>query len=75
MDRSRMKAFLPSRMNGVGLRSWERASDFAWFASIASCIALEDRDLNVARRFLKVQGESVDEAVLDSVIQKNVIMN
>ena len=58
LDRSRMKAFLPSRHNGVGLRSWERTADFAWFASVASYIALEDDDFNFARKFLGSQSES-----------------
>ena len=34
LERSRMKAFLPSRLNGVGLRSWDRTVDFVWFASV-----------------------------------------
>ena len=67
MNRSRMKAFLPSRLNGVGLRSWERTGDFAWFASVASCIARDDPDFNFARRFLKRQGESAYEIVLDAI--------
>ena len=36
LNRSRMKTFLPSRMNGVGFRSLERTGDFAWFSSVAS---------------------------------------
>ena len=62
-----MKAFIPSRLNGVGLRSWERTGDFAWYASVASCIAREDRDLNIARQFLKKQSESAYEIVLRAI--------
>ena len=54
-------------MNGVGLRSWERTSDFAWFASVASCVALEDRDLNIARKFLKVQGETAYSIAMEAI--------
>jgi hypothetical protein len=67
MDTSRMKAHLPSRLNGVGLRSWERVGDFAWFASVASCIALNDPDLNHARKFLGDQGQKAYEIVLDAI--------
>ena len=67
LDRSRMKAFLPSRHNGVGLRSWERTADFAWFASVASCIALEDDDFNFARKFLGSQSESAYTITLDAL--------
>jgi hypothetical protein len=52
LTRARLKAFLPSRLDGVGLRSWERTADFAWFASVASCIALSDPDFEFARKFL-----------------------
>ena len=44
LQRSHMKAFLPSRLNEVGLRSWDRTADFAWFASVASCISQQDED-------------------------------
>ena len=67
MDRSWMKAHLPSRLNGVGLRSWERVADFAWFASVASCIALDDPDLNLARKFLGDRGKEAYEIVLDAI--------
>src|SRR5690349_17155597 len=67
MDRSRMKAFLPSRFNGVGLRSWERTADFAWFASVTSCVALQDQDFNLARRFLRTQSEGAFEIALESI--------
>ena len=67
LERSRMKAFLPSRLNGVGLRSWDRTADFAWFASVACCIALEDEDFNRARRFLHKQGASAYEIALEAV--------
>ena len=62
-----MKAFLPSKLNGVGLRSWERTADFAWFASVGSCIALEDVDFNFARKFLRSQGESAYTIALDAL--------
>ena len=67
MDRSWMKAHLPSRLNGVGLRSWGRVGDFAWFASVASCIALRDPDLDLARKFLGDRGNKAYEIVLDSI--------
>ena len=67
IERSRMKAFLPSRHNGVGLRSWERAADFAWFASVASCTALEDSDFAFARKFLKSQSQSAYTIALEAV--------
>ena len=67
VDRSRMKAFLPSRFNGVGLRSWERTADFAWFASVASCTALQDDDFNYARELFKSQGESAYTIALEAV--------
>ncbi len=51
-NRARMKAYLPSRLNGVGLRSWERTSNFAWFASVASSIALRDVGFECALKFL-----------------------
>ena len=66
-DRSRLKAHLPSRLNGVGLRSWERVADFAWFASVASCIALGDPDLNLACKFLGDRGKEAYEIVLDAI--------
>ena len=53
LERSRMKAFLPSSLNGVGLRSWDRTADFAWYASAASCVSQQDEDFHYARRFLK----------------------
>ncbi len=67
VDRSRMKAFLPSRFNGVGLRSWERAADFSWFSSVASCTGLDDEDFNYARRFFKGQGEFAYTIALEAV--------
>jgi hypothetical protein len=33
-ERARGKAFLPSRYDGVGFRSWERTSAFAWFVQL-----------------------------------------
>ena len=65
--RARMKAFLPSRLNGVGLRSWDRTSDFAWFSSVASCIGLSDPDFDFARRFLKKQGEDAYHLALNAI--------
>ena len=67
IERSRMKAFLPSRLNGVGLRSWARTADFAWFTSVASCTALEDSDFNYARRFLKTQSASAYAIALEAI--------
>ena len=62
-----MKAFLPSRLNGVGLRSWDRTADFAWFASVASCISQQDDDFHYARTFLKTQSESAYVIALEAV--------
>ena len=67
IERSRMKAFLPSRLNGVGLRSWDGTADFTWFASVASCTAQQDEDFNYARRFLKAQSESAYSIALEAV--------
>ena len=67
LERSRMKAFLPSRLNGVGLRSWDRTADFAWFASVASCISQQDEDFHFARRFLKTQSESAYSIALEAI--------
>ncbi len=67
MQRARMKAYLPSRLNGVGLRSWERTSDIAWFASVASCIGLQDVDFEYAIQFLKKQSESAYKLVVLAV--------
>ena len=41
--------------------------DFAWFASVASCIALEDDDFNFARKFLGSQSESGYAITLDAL--------
>jgi Reverse transcriptase (RNA-dependent DNA polymerase) len=57
LERARVKAFLPSRFDGVGLRSWERTSAYAWFCSVASCIGLCDPDFDFARRSLKKASE------------------
>ena len=57
LERARRKAFLPSRYEGVGLRSWERTSVFAWFCSVASCVGLCDPNLEFARRSLKKASE------------------
>src|SRR2546421_12566023 len=55
LSRARKRAFLPSRLGGVGLRSWDRTVGFAWFCSVASCVGLDDIDFDFARRFLKQQ--------------------
>src|SRR5687768_8837536 len=62
-----MKALLPSRLNGVGLRSWGRASDFSWFSSVASCIGLFDPDFEYARRFIGKLGTDAYNLVLDAI--------
>jgi hypothetical protein len=67
LNRARMKAFLPSRLNGVGLRSWERASDFSWFSSVASCIGLSDPDFEFARRFIGKLGTDAYTLVLEAI--------
>jgi len=63
LTRARIRSFLPSRFNGVGLRSWDRA----WFSSVASCVALEDADMNLARGFLKESGAQAYEYALDAL--------
>ena len=56
-----------SRLNGVGLRSWDRTADFAWYASVASCVSQQDEDFHYARRFLKTQSESAYSIALEAV--------
>ena len=61
-----MRAFLPCRFDGAGLRSWDRTAAFAWFCSVASCIALSDPDLEFARKFIK-NGEDAYEHALEAL--------
>jgi hypothetical protein len=67
LERARRKAFLPSRYDGVGLRSWERASAFAWFCSVASCVGLSDPDFDFARTFLKKASEDAYTVAFESL--------
>lgn len=67
LSRARAKTFLPCRYDGVGLKSWDQAAGFAWFTSIASCIAIEDPDLDYARRFLGDRGKDAYEFAMDAV--------
>jgi hypothetical protein len=66
LSRSRMRAFLPCRFDGAGLRSWDRTAAFSWFCSVASCIALSDPDLEWARKFIK-NGEDAYEHAMESL--------
>ena len=50
LGRSRMRAFLPCRLDGAGLRSWDRTASFAWYCSLASCIARSDPDLEFCEK-------------------------
>ena len=67
LSRARAKTFLPCRYDGVGLKSWDQAADFAWFTSVASCIALDDPDLDYARRFLGDRGRDAYDFAMDAV--------
>ena len=51
LSRARFRAQLPCRLGGAGLRSWERTAGFAWFASVASCTAEHDPNLEVGRTY------------------------
>jgi hypothetical protein len=67
LQRARTRAFLPSRHNGVGLQSAERTASFAWFCSMASCIGLEDRDLDFARKFLGERALDAYDHAMDAL--------
>src|SRR2546421_8540107 len=67
LSRARKRAFLPSRLGGVGLRSWDRTAGFAWFCSVASCVGLDDMDFDFARRFLKQQSAGAYSLALESI--------
>ena len=67
LERARRKAFLPSRYDGVGLRSWEYTSAYAWFCSVASCIGLRDPNFDFARRSLKKASEDAYEFAMDAL--------
>ena len=63
----RAKAFLPCRYDGAGLKSWDQTADFAWYCSLACCSALEDPDLDFARKFLGKKGEDAYTFALDAL--------
>jgi hypothetical protein len=67
LTRARMRAFLPSYMDGVGFRCWEKTGSFAWFCSMASCIALHDPDFEFARRFPTEQNREAYELALAAI--------
>src|SRR4028118_714015 len=50
-------------------------SHFAWIASIASCIALSDPDLNHARKFLGDRGKQAYEIVFDAIGSPSYLEN
>lgn len=67
LTKARQRSFLPSRLDGAGLRSWETTSDFAWFSSMASCIGLTDRDFDFARQSLDWQAEEAYDYALQAL--------
>ena len=67
LSRSRLRAFLPCRLDGAGLRSWQRASAYAWFCSFASCLALSDPDLEFARRTLGKDEHDAYELTMEAL--------
>jgi hypothetical protein len=67
LSRARLRTFLPSRFHGVGLRSWERMSDYAWFSSVACCIGLEDPDFETSRSYLAEQASDAYTFTLDAL--------
>ena len=67
MQAARKRAFLPCRLDGAGLRSWERTSEFAWFCSMAACVGLQDPDLDHARQFLGLESEFAYDRAMDSL--------
>jgi len=67
IERARRKAFLPSRYDGVGLRSGESASAYAWFCSVASCIGLDDPSFDFARRALATASRDAYDHALDAL--------
>ena len=67
ISRAKTRAFLPSRFNGAGFRSWERTADFAWFASVASCIGLKDQDFDRARQRFGRAGEEAYHFVWEAL--------
>ena len=67
LSRAKTRAFLPSRFAGAGLRSWERTADYAWFASVASCIALNDQDFERARQRFGKAGEDAYHFTWDAL--------
>jgi hypothetical protein len=67
LARSRLRAFLPCRFDGAGLRSWDRAASFAWFCSMAACSALSDPDFDYARRSLGKSAEDAYEYAMDAL--------
>ena len=55
---------LPTRMGGAGLRSWSTIAEYAWYCSFANCGAVEDKDLNSGRVFLKTECEQAHARAL-----------
>ena len=67
LGRARLRAFLPSRLDGAGLRSWDRTAAVAWYCSVASCLGLYDPDIEYARRFLAQKGKDAYEFALEAL--------
>ena len=67
LSRARFRAQLPCRLGGAGLRSWERTADFAWFTSVASCVAESDPNLDVGRAHFGALAHIAYEAAIDSL--------
>ena len=55
---------LPTRMGGAGLKSWSTFAVYAWDCSFASCIALDDKDFNNGREFLRAECEEAHKRAL-----------
>ena len=49
------------------MRCWERASSYAWFASVASCIALDDPHFDKGRAFFGRSAEVAYEYAMDAL--------
>lgn len=67
MNLARTRAFLPCRLDGAGLRCWERTSAFSWYCSMASCVGLSDPDLDQARQHLDWESEHAYDRALEAL--------
>lgn len=67
MELARTRAFLPCRLDGAGLRCWERTSMFSWYCSMASCIGLYDPDFDFARQYLDLDSTHAYDLAMESL--------